>query len=1043
MPIQGEAGGVSAAARRRKKREDARRAREARATARKQRTSRPGHHDPKSGGTRPTYRQTVKSRKKSPRPKPVGRNFRPNQMGFAPTEGAGLLKNFGREAIDITQGAPSAFYTLGSAIYGDVKDPDAWRNPEDSRLQKDVIDPQIDYYRERYVEPFQEDGVAGGLKRIGKDFYDRPLTGALDVWAGASVAARGASIAKTGKLKNRPEPRKVRYKGATVSVPTSPNKLTEHFQRLADAYSVSHPDAAGIGAKSRVPRQGARNLRAEQDLRRARFHSDLQRLKNPDVFHRVRNRDLRVALYWEAQLPPDARGGSGLRAVLADMEKTRQGATGRTAKKLTKAERKLRRAIAQIDRSPDLQAQLASAKTLADDAENIYIRAGILTPEIAAQRKALMAERLGFEGASDTFVTHKSVPGRRSDVRQGRTRVGGGKTQVPSNLKHRNELKLYEQGRLRQDPQVIVEHWLRAQTFDFHNKVKDFLASMSDPIGPNGPNPGWFLINRQGKTTPRWWKDAIEDENPQRFYGAVRDYVSTYIKKEEGPEDPWIASGEVTQIDPVVVRQFFDRFVGPQGTESGLRRVVEATDILNGLVKTSLIYANPGYIPANLAGNMLFGVVHQGPFLPVNLYRSGKALTRDRELYNMIRAEAGMGPTQAIARTGDGPSRTMNAALNAEKKFAHFIGGIPDNWPRVAAWYYEARKRGHKTREQQMKLLLDESPEGQAERTQIRALENDAMVDFERLGPVERGWLSRVLFVWPWIRGAARWAYTTPRDRPVRSALLANESARQAQANEEETGPLPAYQEGVIPTGENEGIPTQRFTPLGVAAGILNTIEGREVPGEYLNPLLDAVYRTLNREVEYSSGPFRVDSMSEAAAENLGGLIPNIDFTKRMISPRESELYPDDDTRLGYLARRVGVGIPVGIDFDEANERARQETGASKPAEDRTKPLLDQLKKKAKSHNLLKSRDYRLAQAAVKRLGELEYLLDTADIPTGDYKMRLRIAADYGEESMPSYAQRFNRIERAGQKPEVTQQAYYEIRDLLFNDWLEAWDLDR
>jgi hypothetical protein len=71
------------------------------------------------------------------------------------------------------------------------------------------------------------------------------------------------------------------------------------------------------------------------------------------------------------------------------------------------------------------------------------------------------------------------------------------------------------------------------------------------------------------------------------------------------------------------------------------------------VIYTSLIYANPHYIPANSIQNVIMAGLHEGAFLPINLTRAGQILVRAPGAFRkLILAEVGQGATDAWTALG-------------------------------------------------------------------------------------------------------------------------------------------------------------------------------------------------------------------------------------------------------------------------------------------------------------------------------------------------------------------------------------------------------
>lgn len=618
-------------------------------------------------------------------------------------------------------------------------------------------------------------------------------------------------------------------------------------------------------------------------------------------------------------------------------------------------------------------------------------------PEIAAmfaERRGLVGERLfDDETPSDVFVSHTSEPvSARSRIGRG---LGLGRTDTAGlKLNARNELGLYKSGRLNTSPDAIVDSWLRAQAFAFANSVKAILMKAGQPIAAGtAPKPGWFVVNPKGRAKPHFWRD-IEAGDDAALVSGLEDYYQSFLQKGDELPDGIVDMEGMVQVDPKVMNMIFGRY----GTPGKLHDHAAGTavDVINGLVKTSLLYLNPGYIPANFLGNLIFLGIQTPAMAIPSMFRAGKILTRDRELADLVEAEVGFGPTIAIA--SDTGSRRQGefsqGLLQVEQGIARKVGGLSDNWPRAAAWVWEARRSGFKTREQMMALLKD--PKHEHDRELIRSRANEAMVNFDRLRPDERATAARVFFVWPWIRGATAWAARFVLDNPEKAAIL-NEIGKQLPTSEETLGNLPPYLENAIPIGEPEDgeasiyrtgaiSPTSTALEVGeTAVAVSKSLFAGDLPEEqrdiydFLTPIIGVAIQTLKSENQYGQEMSR----GEAIAEALRGLLPQERLIQELVNPEEiSELYTDK-SRPATLRRALRV-FPVDIDLKVANERADRTEGK----EEKETPLTrerDWLKKMEKEYGelpaaVLRARRakflYEEGQAAMKKALDVNSLTD-------------------------------------------------------------------
>jgi hypothetical protein len=217
--------------------------------------------------------------------------------------------------------------------------------------------------------------------------------------------------------------------------------------------------------------------------------------------------------------------------------------------------------------------------------------------------------------------------------------------------------------------------------------------------------------------------------------------------------------------------------------------------VVNDLMKMSLLPLNPAYAPMNLFGNLMLNLLQQGPFAIMNLPR---AALLSREL----------GPDVATAidyYMGRGImhlTETDKIARHASATVSNLLGAVVDVVPRRAAFLHEAWAMGFRSGEDIENLLAN--PSFRDELFEIRTRANDAIIDYERLSPFERKYLQRVMFIYPWIRGATRYTFRFPAEHPILAAGFALAYERQQQMAEEQLGERPWYAKFNIPIGEVE-----------------------------------------------------------------------------------------------------------------------------------------------------------------------------------------------------------------------------------------------
>src|SRR5262249_11276936 len=130
----------------------------------------------------------------------------------------------------------------------------------------------------------------------------------------------------------------------------------------------------------------------------------------------------------------------------------------------------------------------------------------------------------------------------------------------------------------------------------------------------------------------------------------------------------------------------------------------------------------------------------------------------------------------------------------------------------------------------------------------------DAAVEYEFLGPNEKAWMRRLIFVYPWVKGATRFAGQFPREHPGQLAIGAQLSKQAAAQQMQDLGPVPATYAGIIKVG---GPPDR---PLIVA------------------PRGAAIFQTPAEVLQAATAPLTGNYAQMAPSEFLGPTISDIAF---------------------------------------------------------------------------------------------------------------------------------------------------------------------
>lgn len=609
----------------------------------------------------------------------------------------------------------------------------------------------------------------------------------------------------------------------------------------------------------------------------------------------------------------------------------------------------LPRSMAELDRviaeAPAYNDDIIQAvRALAQDRKEILIAAKALDEDTATEREGLVSGWLGLDGGGDeVFMGHRSPHGK------GLTKIlrsgGTGKVRLPEGVSRPNRLILAKGGRLRASTHVSAQDWRSAQVYRQGLRDREILASMGEKFDiERGIPEGHVLVNPKGRLLPRNWKADqlahIEDEaTEEELRQAAEDIIKSFIHPEGQAPGAFVADAkkygvhwsELRTVPIEVVNRYYGAFSPLKVSTKGGRAYDTAVDYM----AASIIFLRIGYIPKNIAQNLIMSVPHQGPFLLMNAPRAGQVLL-DQELNALLSARIGFsGSTAGVGREFQ---QIGKKAKGLPHKGAEKVGKIADNPLRISAFLHEAAKEGVIPRfsaklsdadKQALKNLF--LPENEALLNNITWRATDAMADFTRLNPTQRKWARRFLIIPGWLWAGSRYPIHFAATHPGRSAAIAYGVAG-APGLEQVGGPdLPS-----IKDFEAEGLPyyvqglggeagkvfrTTSLSPVSTPWEILQALmQGSErKAGSYANPVAESIINLSRSEAGGPRGHYPTN-FRDSLEKNLRRLAPNFDFAQDMISPPQDDpVYPGDKSRFGLggrLARELGV-FPIEITRDK------------------------------------------------------------------------------------------------------------------------------
>lgn len=230
----------------------------------------------------------------------------------------------------------------------------------------------------------------------------------------------------------------------------------------------------------------------------------------------------------------------------------------------------------------------------------------------------------------------------------------------------------------------------------------------------------------------------------------------------------------------------------------GVRTAMHAVDVVNEAQKTMLLYLKPSYAFPNMLGNVALTIVHQGFLAPLNLAKTlrimftGKGLSK--EASHTIKAAMGGGASGVLRST---EKNLRGYATTGGNFLAAQYGKVIDDPFRFSAFLHEARVAGFTSLKDVEKLTTD--PAYATNLREVARRANDALIDYEDLGPGEQAILRRLIFFYPWVKGSSKYAYQMAINHPVATSLTGQAGKTGEDWIARELGAVPTWLEGVIP----------------------------------------------------------------------------------------------------------------------------------------------------------------------------------------------------------------------------------------------------
>jgi hypothetical protein len=371
-----------------------------------------------------------------------------------------------------------------------------------------------------------------------------------------------------------------------------------------------------------------------------------------------------------------------------------------------------------------------------------------------------------------------------------------------------------------------------------------------------------------------------------------------------------------------------EKLLGSQRKLIGRLPVIdEASDAVKGLI----LYGKPGYVTPNIVGNAALNVFQQGFLAPANWVR---AVRLPKDLDFMVKEVMGAGYSRALAEGTLSP--ISHAVQFAGNFWSHFV----DDPFRKAAFIHEARRRGFKSNDELRALIEDGRFRSQQAEISQRA--RDAIIDYERLGPIERDLVRRLLFIYPWIKGSTYYGAQFLRDHPIQAAVFAKIGEQGNSQALKDIGPVPAWAKGSFRVGGSDAKPLvvnpAAISPFGTPAqvsaaarGFFGETERSEQLFEFTNPILQAgVEATGGREL--FTGRALEGGYPERFVKQISKGLPQVLLPKRI---READDPATQEKAYPYTVPQAIGQYVIGSSSPRSANRAvlnDQAAGAHEPS---------------------------------------------------------------------------------------------------------------
>jgi len=356
--------------------------------------------------------------------------------------------------------------------------------------------------------------------------------------------------------------------------------------------------------------------------------------------------------------------------------------------------------------------------------------------------------------------------------------------------------------------------------------------------------------------------------------------------------------------------------------------VLTGVDAVNNFQKLALIYLKGAYAAPQVLSNVFANLTQQGVFAPANLTRSFRLNAKLGERWGVVVDDLMDTGYLGVLASEGGPLQRATSAT------AGFLGKGVDRPFRRASFLHEARRAGYRSDSDVVRLLSDADLADDLADVVTRAKQE--IFDFSELSPRERAIVTRIVFVYPWLKAATKYTGRFVRDKPVQTAALAQLARQGQQATEEEFGQLPSWLEGAIAAGGGRVVNPASAgifsTPAEIGEALANLGSGEDpfaTVSRFYTPALGTLARLttgrdeLGREAGGLGRSIREELVANTPIARVAQqALPETPLTRALIGERRpSKTFPDRNEFIRFM---LGGLYPERVNRRVLRENARR-----------------------------------------------------------------------------------------------------------------------